>query len=98
MVFDDPERRNAMTEAMGRALTQVVARLSSDPDLRAVVLTGAGRAFSAGGDLAMIEAKSRSRTRDARACGARGESRLHARASTGSSSPCATSPARASPR
>lgn len=59
VVFDDPGRRNAMTESMGRALTQVVARLSSDPDLRAVVLTGAGNAFSAGGDLAMLEAKSR---------------------------------------
>jgi enoyl-CoA hydratase len=59
VVFDDPERRNAMTEAMGRALTQVVARLSADPAVRAVVLTGEGSAFSAGGDLAMLEAKSR---------------------------------------
>jgi enoyl-CoA hydratase len=59
VVFDDPERRNAMTEAMGRALTNVVARLSADSAVRAVVLTGAGAAFSAGGDLAMIEAKSR---------------------------------------
>jgi enoyl-CoA hydratase/carnithine racemase len=59
VVFDDPERRNAMTEAMGRALTQVVARLSADSAVRAVVLTGEGSAFSAGGDLAMLEAKSR---------------------------------------
>jgi enoyl-CoA hydratase len=58
VVFDDPERRNAMTEAMGRALTQVVARLSADASVRAVVLTGAGSAFSAGGDLAMLEEKS----------------------------------------
>jgi len=59
VVFDDPERRNAMTESMGRALTQVVARLSSDGAVRAVVLTGAGNAFSAGGDLSMLEEKSR---------------------------------------
>ena len=59
VVFDDPERRNAMTEAMGRALTDVVARLSSDASVRAVVLTGAGSAFSGGGDLAMLEARSR---------------------------------------
>jgi enoyl-CoA hydratase/carnithine racemase len=58
VVFDDPERRNAMTEAMGRALTEVVARLAADPAVRAVVLTGEGSAFSAGGDLAMLEAKS----------------------------------------
>lgn len=59
VVFDDPERRNAMTEAMGRALTNVMARLGSDASVRAVVLTGAGTAFSAGGDLAMLEEKSR---------------------------------------
>lgn len=59
VVFDDPERRNAMTEEMGRALTKVMARLAADAAVRAVVLTGAGVAFSAGGDLAMIEDKSR---------------------------------------
>ena len=55
VVFDDPERRNAMTEAMGRALASVVERLGLDDEVRAVVLTGAGAAFSAGGDLAMLE-------------------------------------------
>jgi enoyl-CoA hydratase/carnithine racemase len=55
--FNDPERRNAMTEAMGGALAAEIAELSRDEAVRAVVLTGAGRAFSAGGDLAMIEAK-----------------------------------------
>ncbi len=57
LTFDDPERRNAMTEAMGTALSTAVERLAANPDLRAVVLTGAGQAFSAGGDLGMIEAK-----------------------------------------
>lgn len=57
VVFDDPERRNAMTEAMGRALASAVERLAGDDAVRAVVLTGAGAAFSAGGDLAMIEEK-----------------------------------------
>jgi len=59
IVFEDPERRNAMTEAMGRALASVLVQLGSDDGVRAVVLTGAGSAFSAGGDLAMIEAKAR---------------------------------------
>jgi enoyl-CoA hydratase len=59
VVFDDPARRNAMTEAMGRALASVVSLLGQDEEVRAVVLTGAGAAFSAGGDLAMLEDKAR---------------------------------------
>jgi enoyl-CoA hydratase len=60
LTFDDPERLNAMTEAMGVALADHVAELRRDPALRAVVLTGAGRAFSAGGDLGMIGARAQS--------------------------------------
>jgi enoyl-CoA hydratase/carnithine racemase len=59
LTFDDPERRNAMTEAMGRALAERVRELSVDDELRAVIVTGAGSAFSAGGDLDMIEARAR---------------------------------------
>lgn len=55
LTFNDPDRRNAMTQAMGEAFSREVALLSRAEGLRAVVLTGAGRAFSAGGDLGMIE-------------------------------------------
>jgi len=64
LTLNDPERRNAMTEAMGLALSARVAELSGDASVRAVVLTGAGRAFSAGGDLSMIEAKGFAGRRD----------------------------------
>ncbi|MCC6642805.1 MAG: enoyl-CoA hydratase/isomerase family protein [Deltaproteobacteria bacterium] len=57
LTLNDPERRNAMTEAMGRALGAEVASLVADASVRCVVLTGAGRAFSAGGDLGMIEGR-----------------------------------------
>jgi enoyl-CoA hydratase len=52
--FNDPERRNAMTRAMGEAFEHCVAELAQDETLRAVVLTGNGSAFSAGGDMDMI--------------------------------------------
>ncbi len=52
--FNDPERRNAMTAAMGRVFCEHVAQLAADASIRAVVLTGRGSAFSAGGDLGMI--------------------------------------------
>jgi len=55
LTFCDPERRNAMTQAMGEAFAERIAELRDDAGLRAVVLTGQGRAFSAGGDLGMIE-------------------------------------------
>ena len=64
LTFNDPDRLNAMTEAMGRALSERVRALAGDTGLRAVVLTGAGRAFSAGGDLAMIEAMARAGRED----------------------------------
>jgi enoyl-CoA hydratase len=60
LTFQDPERLNAMTEAMGGALADHVTQLRRDQSLRAVVLTGSGRAFSAGGDLGMIGARAAS--------------------------------------
>jgi enoyl-CoA hydratase len=55
LTLDDPERRNAMTETMGDDLTARCAELAEDERVRAVVLTGAPPAFSAGGDLDMLE-------------------------------------------
>ena len=57
LTFNDPERRNAMSQAMGEAFAREVAGLVRAEGLRVVVLTGAGRAFSAGGDLDMIQAR-----------------------------------------
>jgi enoyl-CoA hydratase/carnithine racemase len=50
-----PERRNAMDEAMQGELMEVFLEAGRDPEVRGVVLTGSGEAFSAGGDLSRFE-------------------------------------------
>lgn len=55
VTLNDPDRRNAMTAEMGDALRDTFLGLGEDDGLRCAVLTGAGSAFSAGGDLGMLE-------------------------------------------
>jgi enoyl-CoA hydratase len=55
MTLDRPEKYNAADENMHSELARVWRDISSDVDTRVVVVTGAGKAFSAGGDLAMVE-------------------------------------------
>jgi enoyl-CoA hydratase/carnithine racemase len=47
-----PEKLNAMNKQFFRELIGVLAHVDADPTIVAVVLTGEGRAFSAGGDIA----------------------------------------------
>ncbi|MBF4997231.1 enoyl-CoA hydratase/isomerase family protein [Nocardia sp. BSTN01] len=49
-----PDNLNAVDAAMHRRLSQIWTEIADDPDARAVVLTGAGRAFSAGGDFGFM--------------------------------------------
>ncbi len=51
LTLNDPSRRNAMSDAMTAAWTAAMDGLRTDRDVRCVVLTGAGSAFSSGGDL-----------------------------------------------
>jgi enoyl-CoA hydratase len=52
VTLNRPETLNAFDREMHDALPQVLMALGEDDEARAVVLTGAGRAFSAGGDSA----------------------------------------------
>jgi enoyl-CoA hydratase/carnithine racemase len=54
-----PAKLNAMTDAMGDAIRALVPQLNADPELRCLLVTGEGRAFSAGGDLDFLEENSR---------------------------------------
>lgn len=54
-----PEALNAANDPLHRALAEIWPVLDSDPDVRVVVLTGNGRAFSAGGDFQHLDALTR---------------------------------------
>lgn len=58
VTMNQPEKRNAMTVQMGEEFLSAVGSLRDRDDVRVMVLTGAGRAFCAGGSLDMIQAKS----------------------------------------
>ena len=51
VTIDRAEKLNAMDVAFFEALPRTLAELDADPEVTACVLTGAGRAFSAGGDI-----------------------------------------------
>jgi enoyl-CoA hydratase/carnithine racemase len=51
ITLNRPERLNALTFEVYRELTDVFAALRSEREVRAVVITGAGRAFCSGGDV-----------------------------------------------
>jgi|KBSSwiStaDraftv2_1062776.scaffolds.fasta_scaffold08390_5 enoyl-CoA hydratase len=53
--FNHPETLNSVDEPLHKAISEVWAYLASVDGLRAVVLTGEGRAFSAGGDFVMFQ-------------------------------------------
>jgi 2-(1,2-epoxy-1,2-dihydrophenyl)acetyl-CoA isomerase len=51
ITMNRPERRNAMSRPMIFGLHETLEAAATDPEVRAVVLTGAGGAFCAGGDV-----------------------------------------------
>lgn len=55
MTLNRPELLNAFDEVLHRDLPSAIAFAATDPGSDLIVLTGAGRAFSAGGDVAFME-------------------------------------------
>ena len=56
ITINRPDVLNATNERLHWELTQVWRTVDADPAVRVALITGAGRAFSAGGDLGMVEA------------------------------------------
>ena len=69
LTLDRPDKLNAMAEPMWDALHGHLATIAADEEIRAVILTGAGRAFCSGGDVAgmaksdIVSGRARSRRR-----------------------------------
>jgi enoyl-CoA hydratase/carnithine racemase len=51
LTLNRPEKLNAMNRRLGRELHEALQRFEADDGVGCIVLTGAGRAFSAGGDI-----------------------------------------------
>ena len=55
ITYNRPEKLNAMTPEMADLLKAAVARCNADDAVRVVILTGTGKAFCAGSDIALLE-------------------------------------------
>lgn len=55
LTLNRPDKRNALTQAMWRALPQAVTTAETDAAVKVLVVTGAGGAFAAGADIAEFE-------------------------------------------
>ena len=56
ITINRPERKNAILLAMRTEIQHAFERAQDDDDVRAIIFTGAGNDFSAGGDVITIEA------------------------------------------
>jgi len=55
ITFDKPETFNSVDAETHTQITDIWVDINRDPDINAVIVTGRGKAFSAGGDFGMIE-------------------------------------------
>ena len=56
ITLNRPEKRNALSDTLTPALREGLLRIEADPDVRVLVITGAGTAFCAGGDVSRASA------------------------------------------
>jgi len=78
LTLNDPERANPLSAAMAEKLTAALQEAAANAAVRAVVLTGAGRHFSAGADLDALEAIAAGGDREANLADSRCLERLFA--------------------
>ncbi|MEN9317129.1 MAG: putative enoyl-CoA hydratase echA8 [Pseudomonadota bacterium] len=66
LTFNRPDKLNALSPAMLDTFFGAVERAAADPEVRVIVVTGAGRGFSAGMDLGLIGTGASGRLREDR--------------------------------
>ena len=59
LTFDRQETYNSIDAATYTQLTNIWRDINDDPDISAIIVTGAGKAFSAGGDFELLKNSSR---------------------------------------
>ena len=77
LVLNRPEKRNAMSDAMRSEFIDALERVAADTTARALVLTGAGKGFCAGGDIAGMEKRMNAPAGDVAFNGWRRQQRVH---------------------
>jgi len=67
LIFNHPERRNALTVDMWQGIPDIVERFESDREIRVMVVTGAGdKAFVSGADISQFESQRSNQAADER--------------------------------
>jgi 2-(1,2-epoxy-1,2-dihydrophenyl)acetyl-CoA isomerase len=65
LTMNRPEKLNALTLQMGQAAVAALKEMAGNPDIGAIVLTGAGRGFCAGGDVSAMRSRNEIAAQDA---------------------------------
>ena len=77
ITFNRPDKRNAMSDDMRSEFIDALERVSADTAIRALVLTGAGKGFCAGGDIAGMERRMQAPAGEVGINGWRRQQRVH---------------------
>jgi enoyl-CoA hydratase/carnithine racemase len=77
LTFNRPDKRNAMSDDMRSEFIDALERVSADTAIRALVLTGAGKGFCAGGDIAGMQRRMQAPAGEVGINGWRRQQRVH---------------------
>lgn len=83
LTMNRPEARNAMSGPMNQALQKTLAEAEHDPEIKVIILTGAGKGFCAGGDVKGMAASHEGGARQATLDEAIHSQRMNQRATAG---------------